>query len=164
LSYSNIDSVDGSAWMGKVVLSNGSGNLSFGYSSIDDKADLISPWRGFPTMGYSRDLTEANWYANTNSWMIRASYNLSKANLVDGLFVQVDYASVDFDNKKIYAGTIPKTDRDIFHMDFIQTINSIKGLEVRVRLTWVDADDSPSSTQKDSNSYSDMRFEIDYLF
>ena len=162
-SYNNIDSVDGSAWMARVVLSNGFGNVSFGYSSIDDKADLISPWRGFPTMGYSRDLTETNWYANTDSWMIRASYDLSKAGLVDGLFAQIDYASVDFDDKKVYAGTIAKTDSNIFHMDFIKTINSIEGLEVRLRLTWVDSDPS-FVTKKDTKSYTDMRFEIDYLF
>ncbi len=163
LSYDTIDNLDASAWMSRIVLSNGPGTLSFGYSDIADKGDLVAPWRGFPTAGYTRDLTEYNWFANTKSYMVKATYDLDKANLVEGLFIQLDYANMDYDEVKINAGTISKTDRWIIHFDAIQAVKAIPGLELRARLSWIDADSNPNAYE-DYNSYTDFRFEVDYFF
>jgi len=163
LSYDTTDNLDGSAWMSRLVLSNGPGSLSVGYSDIADKGDLVAPWRGFPTAGYTRDLTEYNWFANTESYMIKATYDFNKAGLVNGLFTQLDYAYMDYDEAKINAGTISKTDRWIIHFDAIQAVEAVPGLEFRARLSWIDADSSPNAYQ-DYNSYTDFRFEVDYFF
>ncbi len=149
--------------MGRVVLSDGIATFSAGYSDISDKADLVAPWRGFPTGGYTRDLTEYDWYANTHAYMIRANYNFSKANIVEGLFVQIDYASMNIDDKKVRAKTVKSTDRNIFHIDIIQAVKYVKGLELRIRLNFVDAKNNPDA-YTDYNSYNDLRFELDYFF
>jgi len=162
-SYHDISSVDAYAWMFRLVLTNGPGNLSFGYSRIADKADLISAWRGFPTAGYTRDLTELDWLANTESYMIKASYDFGKAGLANGLFTQLDYENMNYDELKIAAGTITKTDRYIIHADIIQAVKYIPGLAFRMRLSWVNADANPKE-QLDYNSYTDVRFEMDYFF
>ena len=162
-SYDDPDSLDAAAWMGRVVLSDGIATFSAGYSDISDKADLVAPWRGFPTGGYTRDLTEYDWYANTHAYMIRANYNFSKANIVEGLFVQIDYASMNVDDKKVKAKTVKSTDRNIFHIDIIQAVKYVKGLELRIRLNFVDAKNNPDA-YTDYNSYNDLRFELDYFF
>jgi len=43
-----------------------------GYSKIADKADFTTPWRAFPTGGYTRAMGQTNWYANTSSYLLRA--------------------------------------------------------------------------------------------
>jgi len=162
-SYKDPGNLDAAAWMGRVVVSDGVLTLSAGYSDISDKADLVSPWRAFPTAGYTRDLTEFNWYANTQSYMLRANYNFSKANIIDGLFIQVDYAKMNVDDEKVKAKTITTTDRHIFHIDMIQAVKAVDGLELRMRLTFVNANNKPGE-YKDYNSYNDLRFELDYFF
>ena len=76
------DSVDGGAWMARVKVAKGPYDVTFGYSQILDEADLIAPWRGFPTGGYTRSMAQYNWEANTASWMVKAGFDLGKAGIV----------------------------------------------------------------------------------
>jgi hypothetical protein len=162
-SYTNPNSVDGSAWMARLKLAKGAGSVIAGYSAIADEADLIAPWRGFPTGGYTRSFAQYNWEANTKSWMIKCAYDLGKANLVDGLRGSLDYASMDYDDDKIVAKTIRKTDRRIIHLDVQKTFASVPNLELMLRGAIIDADANPYD-DTDYESYNDYRFEINYLF
>jgi len=161
--YSDAGSVDGGAWMARLELKKGAGKVMAGYSAINDDADLIAPWRGFPTGGYTRSMAQYNWEANTKSWMIKGAYDLGKAGMVSGLRGSLDYAQMDYDQEKIDAGSIKKTDRSIIHLDVQKTFDSAPNLELKFRAAMVDADND-NGVAEDYQSYNEYRFEINYLF
>lgn len=159
--YSNPDSVDGSIFMARLVAASGPLELSAGYSKISDDADIIAPWRGFPTGGYTRSMAQVDWIANTKNWAVKAVYDFGKAGVVPGLKIAADYENMDFDDKK--AATTGFTDRDIFHVDAWQTFKALPNTEFKFRFATVDADPAVGATV-DYNSYNEYRFEINYLF
>lgn len=160
--YSDADSVDASAWMARIKLAKGAADLMLGYSAIADDADIIAPWRGFPTGGYTRSMAQYNWEANTRSWMIKAGYDLGKAGVLAGVRGAIDYASMDYDDAKLSAGSIDKTDRNIIHLDVAKTFVSAPNLELKVRMAMINADAGILAV--DYQSYGDYRFEVNYLF
>ena len=161
--YTDAGSVDGAAWMARLVADHGPLSVSLGYSQILDDADLIAPWRGFPTGGYTRSMAQYNWLANTASWMVKAGYNFGKAGYVPGLYAALDYAYMDYDQEKLDAGTISTTDRSIVHLDLVETLPSAPNLYLKFRTAFVSADKSPG-VDVNYNSYSEYRFEMDYFF
>lgn len=161
--YKNADSVDGSAWMARIQLNKGAGYIMAGYSAINDEADLIAPWRGFPTGGYTRSMGQYNWEANTKSWMLKVAYDFGKADIITGLHAALDYAQMDYDDNKLELGGILKTDRDIVHLDVFQTFEEVPNLELKLRAAMVNADIMPGY-EDDYQSYSEYRLEVNYFF
>lgn len=161
--YSDAGSVDGGAWMARLKLAKGPYNLTVGYSQILDEADLIAPWRGFPTGGYTRSMAQYNWEANTKSWMVKAGFDLGKAGVVPGLRGALDYAQMDYDQEKIDAKTVSKTDRSIVHLDLFQTFAALPDLELKLRAAMINADRNPYDAE-DYGSYNEYRFELNYFF
>ncbi|MCK9373114.1 MAG: OprD family porin [Sulfuricurvum sp.] len=159
--YTDPNSADGSIIMGRLVAANGPLELTAGYSKISDDADIIAPWRGFPTGGYTRSMAQVDWIANTKNWALKAVYDFGKAGLVSGFKVAADYENMNFDDAK--AATSGFTDRDIFHVDMWKTFKAIPNAEFKLRFATVDA--QPSTVGGiDYNSYNEYRFEINYLF
>lgn len=158
LGYTDRYSLDSSAWMARLVLEKGALKLLAGYSDVADEADLIAPWRGFPTGGYTRAMAQLNWIANTKSTMSEVSYDFSKAQILKGFKAMGRFVVQDFDEAKQAAGA--QADMSVVHIDLIQQIT--KQLEARVRFASVNADDRLSGVDKDS--YNEYRFEINYLF
>jgi len=166
--YNDADSVDGRLYAVRLILKKGAGNLLFGYSKIANKADLIAPWRGFPTGGYTRSMAQYNWEANTKSWMIKGFYNFDKAGVLKGLKMELDFANMDYDDTKEELGSIKKTDRYIIHADiwynFAHLRNKfsfLEGLEAKVRFGHVEAE---RKSNGENPSYNEYRFELNYLF
>ncbi|WP_324792079.1 OprD family outer membrane porin [Sulfuricurvum sp.] len=166
-AYTNPTSVDGSALMERIVLAKGPLSLMAGYSAVADDADIIAPWRGFPTGGYTRSMAQVNWIANTKTWMVKADYDFDKAGLVPGLKASVDYADMNFDDKKNIALASDFSDRTIFHVDLIQNFKALPNAEFKFRFATVNADPSKktsSTLATDYESYNEYRFEMNYLF
>ncbi len=165
-AYTNPDSVDGSIIMARLVAASGPLELTAGYSKISDDADIIAPWRGFPTGGYTRSMAQVDWIANTQNWAVKAVYDFGKAGLVPGLLIAADYENMNFDDKKAFTSGF--TDRTIFHVDAWQTFKSLPNTEFKLRFATVDADPAYTSatvqSTVDYNSYNEYRFEINYLF
>ena len=159
--YTTGDNVDGSIIMARLVAANGPLVLSAGYSKIADDADIIAPWRGFPTGGYTRSMAQVDWIANTKNWAVKAVYDFGKAGMVSGFKVAADYENMNFDDAK--AATTGFTDRDIFHVDMWKTFKEVPNTEFKFRFATVDADPAVGATT-DYNSYNEYRFEINYLF
>jgi len=159
--YTAGDNVDGSIIMARLVAASGPLELSAGYSKISDDADIIAPWRGFPTGGYTRSMAQVDWIANTKNWAVKAVYDFGKAGLVPGLLVAADYENMNFDDAK--AATTGFTDRTIFHVDAWQTFKSLPNTEFKLRFATINADPAIGTTV-DYNSYNEYRFEINYLF
>ena len=146
-------SLDSSLFAGRVDLEmpNKKGFFRLGYSKVADEADIVAPWRGFPTGGFTRAMAQYNWVANTETFMARAVYKFNstwKASL--------RYAVQDFDDNK--AGV--QADSNIWHLD--TWTNITKRLQMRTRIGLVDADKGPND--KTDVSYNEYRLEFNYLF
>lgn len=159
--YTNPNSADGSIIMARLVAASGPLELTAGYSKVSDDADIIAPWRGFPTGGYTRSMAQVDWIANTQNWALKAVYDFGKAGVVPGLKVAADYENMNFDDAK--AATSGFTDRDIFHVDAWQTFKAVPNTEFKLRFATINADPAVGATV-DYNSYNEYRFEINYLF
>lgn len=150
-------SLDSSLFAGRLDLEmpNKKGFFRLGYSKVADEADIVAPWRGFPTGGFTRAMAQYNWYANTETFMARAVYKFNstwKASL--------RYAIQDFDDAK--SGT--QADSTIWHLD--TWTNITKRLQMRGRIGIVQADDDivKGSGFKTDVSYNEYRLEFNYLF
>lgn len=156
--YKDAASLDSSLTMARLVLTDGIFKAQIGYSAVADEGDIVAPWRGFPTGGYTRAMAQYNWYANTKTTAAEVHYNFGKAGLVPGFQAMVRYAMQDFDEAKQDAGV--QADSNIIHIDLNQRVTD--GLYAKLRLGLVDADNRVGSTDKDS--YNEYRFELNYLF
>ena len=164
--YTDRGNADGSIIMARLVAANGPLELSAGYSKVSDDADIIAPWRGFPTGGYTRSMAQVDWIANTKNWAVKAVYDFDKAGVVSGLKVAADYENMNFDDAKAFTSTF--TDRNIFHVDAWKTFKAVPNTEFKFRFATIDADPAYTSATVqgtiDNNSYNEYRFEINYLF
>jgi len=159
--YNDPDSADGNLYGVRLVLRKGAGGLQAGYSSVSDDADLVAPWRGFPTGGYACSIAPYNWEANTRSWMVKAVYDFSKAGILKGLRAGIDYVNMDYDEKKETLGGHSRTDRISIHGDLRYRFPPVLPLETRVRLGVIEADKDSDGTDP---SYNEYRLDFNYLF
>ncbi|OIP57008.1 MAG: hypothetical protein AUK54_00975, partial [Helicobacteraceae bacterium CG2_30_36_10] len=159
LGYSDASSLDSSLAMARLVLKKGPLKVQVAYSAVADEGDIVAPWRGFPTGGYTRAMAQYNWYANTKTTSAEVNYDFGKAGLIPGFSALARFAMQDFDEDKQAAGV--QADSNILHMDFRQNI--AKGLYAKLRVGLVSADERVSDG-KDKDSYNEYRFEVNYLF
>ena len=130
-----------------------------GVSKIADKADIISSWRSFPTNGYGYTLLQYNWYANTVSYVIQGDYDFTKQKL----HVQMRFGIQDFDDDK--AGV--QADSNVLQLDLIKQFEDYKNLYAKLRMVRVLGDDDTvalDGKKKLNPSYTDIRFELNFLF
>ncbi|EQB40606.1 hypothetical protein M947_02025 [Sulfurimonas hongkongensis] len=158
LGYTDTQSLDSSLAMARLVLKKGPLKAQVAYSAVSDDADIVAPWRGFPTGGYTRAMAQYNWYANTKTTSAEVNYDFDKAGLISGFSALARFAMQNFDEAKQVAGN--QADSMILHMDFRQRITPEFYAKVRVGL--VNADDRQTGGDKDS--YNEYRFELNYLF
>ena len=159
--YNNPTSLESYLIATRIDIKSGAFMGRLGYSYIGDKADIVSPWRSFPTGGFTRAMGQYNWYANTKTYMIRAGYDFDKANLLDGFSLMARYAIQDFDDKK----TGVPSDNNILHIDARQNIGNDLQLKVRVGFNKADNDtiDINGDGKKDW-SYNEYRVELNYFY
>jgi hypothetical protein len=135
--------------------------VRFGYSYIADKADIVAPWRSFPTSGFTRVMRQYNWYANTTTYMMRLDLDLSKINLLYNATATFKYAIQDFDDKKL--GT--PSDNDVLTLDIIKQFDSKPNLYLKFRFAHSFGKSTTyQNITKPKNSYSEGRLELNYLF
>jgi hypothetical protein len=154
--YSDPTSLDTNLIAARLDVKNKAFLGRLGYSKIADKADIVAPWRAFPTGGFTRAMAQYNWYANTTTYMVRAGYDFGKAEMVPGFSIMARYAIQDFDDTK--PGT--PADSNVIHVDARQNIGS--NLEAKLRLGFVDA--KPGDSGKTDTSYNEYRVELNYFF
>jgi len=165
--YDDPTSLDGWLFAARIDLkSDAPWKMRLGYSKVGDKADIVAPWRGFPTGGFTRAMGQYNWLANTSTWMLRGDYNFGKAGIVRGLKAMFRLAREDYDQSKYVVIDGKKialqfTDRWVLHLDAIYAVPTIRNLEMRIRMAFVDADEQFDGVDP---SYNEYRFEMNYLF
>jgi hypothetical protein len=162
-AYSDFDSVNSSLLGLKLDIKDDAWKLKFAYTQVEDKADLIAPWRGFPTGGYTRAMGQYNWYANTKSYMVRFDLDLDKAELLPDVKSFVRFVVQDFDDKK--SGV--QADSRVLSLDVLKYFESMPNLYLKTRFAYINGDDDIVASDgklKSDPSYSEVRFELNYLF
>ncbi|WP_428738846.1 OprD family outer membrane porin [Sulfurimonas sp.] len=157
--YKDGGSLDSSLYMARLTLANGPLKAQVAYSAVEDAGDIVAPWRGFPTGGYTRAMAQYNWRANTKTTAAEVKYDFGKAKLVPGFSAMLRYAMQDFDENKQGLGGV-QADSNIIHMDFIEQFTP--ELQAKVRVGLVSADARVGGIDQDS--YNEYRFELNYLF
>ncbi len=161
--YTNVDSVKSSMLAARIDFAKDNYKLRLGYSKVADDADLITPWRGFPTAGFTRAMAQYNWYANTETFMLRFDYDFDKADLIPGVNAFVRYVIQDFDDNK--PGV--QADSNVLTLDILKKFESMPNLYSKIRVAYGNGKDdtiSGDGTLKGDPSYREFRFEINYLF
>ncbi len=160
--YTNPTSLDSSLLAARLDFKQGAFLGRLGYSKIADEADIVAPWRGFPTGGFTRAMAQYNWYANTATYMVRLGYDFGKANMLPGFSIMGRYAIQDFDDTKDSVAA----DSTVIHIDARQNIG--KDMELKFRLGVVTADNSTVKSNgtsiKTDYSYNEYRLELNYFF
>jgi len=159
LGYKDRFDLDSSVTMARLVLTDGIFKAQVAYSEVADKGDIVAPWRGFPTGGYTRAMAQFNWRANTKSTAAEVSYDFDKAKILDGFSTVARYVIQDFDEAKQAGGV--QADSNILHIDLIEKFTPT--LQAKIRLAFVDADNRVTGNIN-KDSYNEYRFELNYLF
>ena len=164
--YADPESLDSWLMAARVDIDNDVWKMRLGYTQIADKGDLIAPWRGFPTAGFSRAMAQYNWYANTRTYMIRGDFDFDTAGLIPGVEAFIRYAVQDFDDDKLGV----QADSNVVTLDVLKEFASTPGLYMKLRMAHVRGDDNTVAfvngepKTKLDPSYNEARFEINYLF
>jgi outer membrane porin, OprD family len=173
------NSVDTYMYALRAVVSYEAAKLLVSYSHTDNGGDLIAPWRGFPTDGYTRAMTQTDWSANTKSYRAQLDYDFSA--LVKGASALLGYAYYDRDISKVpYQGLTDRYygngDTRQINFDVKYAVPSVKGLEWKVRTMYQKNDVTPSKVAGNSavgtasegignnTSNKELRIEMNYLF
>jgi hypothetical protein len=151
VGYNDADSLDAQMIAARVVTQIANYKINLGYSNVLDEADLITPWRGFPTAGYTRSMARYNWEANTKGYRIEMQRNANKTGVYKDMFIQASILFTDADEDK------GKSDAMYYYIGFVQNIPALDNMQWRLRLGYED-------TEKDGSDNLDSRFEINYLF
>jgi len=153
--YKDINSIDAQMIAARVVGKVDNYKINLGFSYVLDEADLITPWRGFPTAGYTRSMGRYNWRANTKSYRLEVVRSANAEGVYRDVFIQASILYTDGDDAKLGIN-----DELYYYIGFVQNIPSLVNLQWRLRLGYADYVDRSAS---DLNNL-DSRFEINYLF
>ena len=152
--YKKADSLDSQMVAARIVAKADNYKINLAYSYVLDEADLVTPWRGFPTAGYTRSMARYNWKADTKSYRLELLRNDNDRGIYKDVFMQASVLFTDADEEK------NGKDEFYYYAGFIQNIPAMTALQWRLRfgyLRYKDGDDS-------ANNELDARFELNYLF
>lgn len=158
-NYTNPNSVDAALYAARVDFVQEGLKVRFAYSSIADKGDIIAPWRGFPTGGFTRAMAQYNWNANTKSAMMQLEYDFER---IENFKLISRYAIQDYDDEKIGV----QADSNVFTLDMIKVLHN-KQVYLKTRYAHVMGKDNivtSSGFRKLDPSNNELRIEVNYLF
>lgn len=165
-NYDSDNSIDTSLFALRTSVGYGAAKLTLATARTGSGADLIAPWRGFPTEGYTRSMTITDWNANTRSY--KGQFDFDFNSLVSGLNTVLGYAYYDRDpSKKPYQSMTDRGfqngDTHQWNLDVMYKLSgSWKGTELKVRL--MDQDNDTTDLYPKETSNQELRAEMNYLF
>jgi len=163
IAYSDIKSLKAALIAARLDIIKNAASLRLGYSKTSDNGDFVTPWRGFPTSGYTRAMSQNNWYANTEAYMLRLDYDFSKADVFSGWRGMMRYVIQDFDDNK--AGV--QADSRVLTFDIVKRFKALPNFQTKLRAAFVNGETDTiakdNSIKKDP-SYNEVRLELNYLF
>ncbi len=161
----------------RAVANYGPAKLLVAYSHTSSDGDLIAPWRGFPTEGYTRSMTQTDWNANTKSYKAQFDYDFNA--IVPGFSALVSYSYYNRDTTKVgYQGQTDRYygngDTHQWNIDAKYAVPSVKGLEVKTRymiqnndvVDTIAGNNTAGASEGFGNdtSNNELRVEVNYLF
>jgi hypothetical protein len=149
--YKDASSLDSQMIAARLVGKYQNYKITLAYTNILDESDLITPWRGFPTSGYTRSMARYHWQANTKNYRLELVKNSFDSGLYKDMFMQLSVLHTDRDEDKNYF------DENYYYAGFVKNIPELVDLQWRLRLGYHD-------TEKDDGDGLDSRFELNYLF
>ena len=158
--YSDPESLDAALYGARVDVVQDTLKFRFGVTKIADKGDIVAPWRGFPTAGFTRAMSQYNWCANTKSYMLQVDY---KFETIPDYKIISRFAVQDFDDEKIDV----QADSKVFTLDLLKRFADMSNMYVKTRFGHVVGDNDTiagNGLRKTDPSYDEIRFEINYLF
>ena len=152
--YKDASSLDGQMLAARLVSTYKNYKLNLGYSNVFDEADLLAPWRGFPTEGYTRSMLQYNWFANTTSYRAELTINSNKTGVYTTPLLQFSVLYTDADEEK--RNSINNS-LYYYFAQIVHNIPSMPELQWRLRTGYSDY------TEYGNNNL-DARLEFNYLF
>jgi len=149
--YKDANSLDAQMVAARLVGSYRNFKLNLGYTNVLDEADLVTPWRGFPTAGYTRSMARYNWVANTKSYRAELMINNNKSGVYEDVMMQLSVLHTDADEAK------GQFDENYYYAGFVQNIPALPAAQWRFRIGYQDTDKVDADTL-------DTRLELNYLF
>jgi hypothetical protein len=157
--YSDPFRLDARLYAARVDIVQDTLKFRVGYTKVSDEGDIVAPWRGFPTAGFTRAMAQYNWYANTESYMFQLDYEFED---ISEFKVISRFAIQDFDDEKIGV----QADSNVFTLDLLKGLG-YSSLYLKTRYAHVMGDDdtvAQNGLTKLDPSYDEIRLEINYLF
>ncbi|MBN2816316.1 MAG: hypothetical protein JXQ67_06495 [Campylobacterales bacterium] len=151
IGYKNLDSLDAQMIAARMVTTYENFKLNLGYTNVLDEADLVTPWRGFPTAGYTRSMARYNWVANTQSYRAELMINDNKSGVYKDVMMQLSILHTDADEAK------GQFDENYYYAGFVQNIPALPTAQWRFRIGYQDTEKTDADTL-------DTRLELNYLF
>lgn len=149
--YKDPSSLNSQMAMARLVAEYKNYKLRFAYSQVMDEADLISPWRGFLSSGYTFALTRVNWLANQKSSQVELMINANATGMYKDLYMRFYITHTDADENKGHF------DENYYYAGFVQNVPFMQDLQWRLRIGYLD-------TKKPDADTLDTRIELNYLF
>ncbi len=165
-NYDSDNSIDTSLFALRTSVSYGAAKLTLATARTASTADLIAPWRGFPTEGYTRSMTQTDWNANTRSFKGQLDCDFNA--WVSGLSTVLGYAYYDRDpSKKPYQSMTDRGyqngDTHQVNLDVMYKLSgSWRGTEFKLRL--MDQENDTTVLYDKETSNQELRAEVNYLF
>lgn len=159
--YSDPHSLDSALYGARVDVVDDDFKFRFGYTKVADEGDLLAPWRGFPTGGFTRAMAQYNWYANTETYMVQLDYD---CDLWTDFKIVSRFSVQDFDDQK----TGVQSDSNVFTLDLMKGFDGSSNMYLKTRYAHISGDilyDQDGTTVlKPNPSYDELRIELNYLF
>jgi hypothetical protein len=165
-NYDSDNSVDTYLYALRATANYRAAKFLLATSHTDGGGDMIAPWRGFPTQGYTRSMTQTDWNANTTSYKAEFDYDCDA--IVPGVSTMLSYAYYNRDpSKKPYQSMTDRAygngDTRQWNFDVVYKLSgSWKGTELKARLMDQNNEKSTLATAETSNR--EMRLEANYRF
>lgn len=154
--YSNKTSMNSDMIAARIVAKYKNYSLNLAYSKVYDKADLVDPWRAFPTAGYTRSMARYNWYADSRSYRIQATAKTNMTPALKDLNIELSALHTDNDPAKNISS------ENYYYLGLMQNIPSMPQLQWRFRMGYDDILNGASNAAANDNL--DTRLEFNYLF
>ncbi len=132
---------DANLYAARLVTKYEKHTLVLGCHKNSKHGDIVAPWRGYPTGGYTRTMSEMNWAAGTTSEMVKWSW------IVNSTF----RLSLEYSNHHRPGSN---NDTQAYHADFWYKLTEDAELKLRIM-------DHEGYGESD---YIDTRLELNYLF
>lgn len=150
----------------KAMVYYGDAGFLVSASKTSSDGDILSPWRGFPTQGYTRSMTQTDWNAGTKAYKLGLYYDWN--GFSSGLKSELSYSHYNRDEtKKPYSKATNRGfsngDTDQWNLDIIKQLSgAYKGIELRARFMHQENEATQLYPLESSNR--EMRLEANYRF